>query len=459
MGAVLVFCRGRGRLGSLLFLASRAVLRPGLFRDARIDTELPNDSLTRGWGRGLGIGGDAGVLPGPGTARLAWGGRFVATGRDWAYDRRSMDAEIAIVDVALPGRGYSVEIGFGLLVRLGGRLRELSRAGQVLVVTDSNVGPLYAERVAASLAAGGFSVAVHTVPAGDASKSLEEAAGLYDRLADSHHGRFDPVIALGGGVVGDLAGFAAATWMRGVPFVQCPTTLLADIDASVGGKTGVNHSSGKNMVGAFHQPLVVCVDVDCLRSLDDRDYRAGLAESVKHAVIRDETFLRWHEDNAEAIIGRDPEVVCELIRRNCAIKAAVVVEDEREMAADEVGRAALNFGHTVGHAIEAASQYALRHGEAVALGMVAALDLAVRECGLPESDRCRVESLIAALGLPIHSPLPLSEADLMQRMRGDKKVRHQVPRLAVPSELGAVRWLESPSEVSVQTAIRRVIGP
>jgi 3-dehydroquinate synthase len=382
----------------------------------------------------------------------------MATGPDRPYDRRPMDAEIAIVEVALPGRAYSVEIASGLTDRLGARLRELSQARQALLVTDSNVGPLYAAHVAASLSAAGFAVATHTVPAGDASKSLEEAARLYDRLADSHHGRFDPVIALGGGMTGDLAGFAAATWMRGVPFVQCPTTLLADIDASVGGKTAVNHPGGKNMVGAFHQPLVVCIDVDCLRSLDDRDYRAGLAESVKHAVIRDETFLRWHEDHAEAIIGRTPEVVCELIRRNCAIKAAVVVEDERETATGDVGRAALNFGHTVGHAIEAASRYALHHGEAVALGMVAALDLAVRDCGFPESDRCRVESLIAALGLPIRSPLPLAEADLMQRMRGDKKVRHQVLRLAVPSELGAVRWLESPSEVSLAAAIRRVIG-
>ncbi len=383
----------------------------------------------------------------------------VASGPESPYDRGRMDAEIAIVEVPLPGRAYSIEIGPRLTNRLGPRLRGLSQAHQALLVTDSTVGPLYAERLAASLSSAGFSVVTHTMPAGDASKSLEQAALLYDRLAESHHGRFDPVIALGGGVVGDLAGFAAATWMRGVPLVQCPTTLEADIDASVGGKTAVNHPSGKNMVGAFHQPLVVCIDVDCLGSLDDRDYRAGLAESVKHAVIRDEAFLRWHEDHVEAIVGRAPEIVCDLIRRNCAIKAAVVVEDEREMATDEVGRAALNFGHTVGHAIEAASRYALRHGEAVALGMVAALDLAVRECGFPESGQCRVESLLTGLGLPIRSPLPLAVDDLMRRMRGDKKVRHQVLRLAVPSALGAMLWLESPSEMSLASAIERVIGP
>ncbi len=369
-----------------------------------------------------------------------------------------MNAEIATVDVALPGREYAVEIGPGLAGRLGARLRELTEAGQALLVTDSTVGPLYAEGVAASLSLAGFSVVTHTVPAGDASKSLEQTAGIYDRLAETHHGRFDPVVALGGGVVGDLAGYAAATWMRGVPWVQCPTTLEADIDASVGGKTAVNHPSGKNMVGAFHQPVLVCIDVDCLKSLGDRDYRAGLAESVKHAVIRDEAFLRWHEDNASAITEQAPVVVRELIRRNCAIKAAVVVEDEREMAAGEVGRAALNFGHTVGHAIEAASRYALRHGEAVALGIVAALDLAVRECGFPEAGRCRVESLLGVLGLPVRSPVPLAAGDLIQRMGGDKKVRHQVLRLAIPSGFGDMRWLESPTEASLSAAIRRVIG-
>lgn len=370
-----------------------------------------------------------------------------------------MAPKIAIVDVALPGRGYSVEIGSGLTGRLGARLRDSCHARQALLVTDSTVGPLYAERVAASLSSAGFSVAVHTVPAGDASKSLEQAAGIYDRLAETHHGRFDPVVALGGGVVGDLTGFAAATWMRGVPWVQCPTTLEADIDASVGGKTAVNHPSGKNLVGAFHQPLLVCIDVDCLESLGDRDYRAGLAESVKHAVISDEAFLRWHEDNAAAIVNREPAVLRELIRRNCAIKAAVVVEDEREMATGErVGRAALNFGHTIGHAIEAASGYALRHGEAVALGMVAALDLSVSQCGFSEAGRRRVESLLADLGLPVRSPMPFAADDLIRRMGGDKKVRHQILRLAVPSRFGDMRWLESPGEEGLMRAIQRVIS-
>lgn len=340
--------------------------------------------------------------------------------------------------------------------RLGGRLRGLCDATRATVVTDDIVGPLYADRAVGSLAAGGFDVTLATVPAGDGSKSLEQAGQLYDRLAEVGHGRGDPVIALGGGMVGDLAGFVAATWMRGVPFVQCPTTLESDIDASIGGKTAVNHSSGKNLIGAFHQPIYVCIDIDCLETLSDRDYRAGLAESVKHAIIRDKLFFRWHEEKAGAITNREPRIVCDLICWNCEIKAAVVVEDERESAQQGVGRAVLNFGHTVGHAIEAQSEYALRHGEAVSLGMVAVLDLAVRHCGFSEEDRVRSESLLQALGLPIRSTRSLDTVDLIRRMAGDKKALHQVLRFVLPDRIGRVGWLPSPDEASLMRAIERL---
>ncbi len=360
------------------------------------------------------------------------------------------------IEVPLPGRGYLIEIGSSLMDRLGGRLRGFCDATRVTIVTDDIVGPLYADRAVGSLAGGGFDVAVATVPAGDGSKSLEQAGLLYDRLADLGHGRGDPVIALGGGMVGDLAGFVAATWMRGVPFVQCPTTLEADIDASIGGKTAVNHPSGKNLIGAFHQPIFVCIDIDCLATLSDRDYRAGLAESVKHAIIRDKLFFQWHEEKAGAITSRESGVVCDLIRWNCEIKSAVVVEDERESARQEVGRAALNFGHTVGHAIEAQSEYALRHGEAVSLGMVAALDLAVRHCEFPEEDRVRSESLLQALGLPIRSTRSLDATDLIRRMAGDKKALHQVLRFVLPDRIGRVEWLSSPDEASLMGAIERL---
>lgn len=363
-----------------------------------------------------------------------------------------------IVGVNLPGRAYSIEIGSGTTGHLGLRLLKMTEAKRATIVTDENVASLHSKDLVASLEAAGFAVGVVTVAAGEASKSLEQAGLIYDELARLPHGRQDPVIALGGGMVGDLAGFVAATWMRGVPFVQCPTTLEADIDASVGGKTAVNHSSGKNMIGVFHQPSLVWIDVDCLRTLSDRDYRAGLAESVKHAVIRDAAFLEWHEENTRAIVERETATVQELIRRNCEIKAAVVVEDEREAATQGVGRAVLNFGHTVGHAIEAACEYDLRHGEAVALGMVAALDLAVRHLGFSDHDRQRTESLLSALGLPVRTSRPLDVVDLLSRMKSDKKTKHQAIRFVLPRRIGDVAWYDAPSEESLKEAIERVIG-
>ena len=363
---------------------------------------------------------------------------------------------MAIVEVNLPGRAYSIHIGAGTIARLGSSLRDRSAARLATIITDSNVGPLYAQGLADSLRAAGFDVATLTVPAGESSKSLRHAEGLYDGLADRHSGRDDPIIALGGGVVGDLAGFVAATWMRGVPLVQCPTTLEADVDASVGGKTAVNHPTGKNLIGVFHQPVLVWIDVDCLRTLSDRDYRAALAESVKHGLISGEAFFRWHEDHAEAISQREPETLGELIRRNCQIKASVVIEDERENETRTVGRAALNLGHTIGHAVEAQCGYSLRHGEAVSLGIVAALDLAVRHAGFPDADRQRTEALLSALGLPVRSTTTLDVSDLLRRMAGDKKNRGQTLRFVLPERIGTLRWFDEPEEESIRLAIDRI---
>lgn len=364
--------------------------------------------------------------------------------------------ETATVTVELAARSYSIEIGGGLLARLGARLRRLSPAKRVTLVTESTVGPLYADAAQAALDAAGFGVTTATVPAGEATKCLDAAGRLYETLAAAPHGRGDPIIALGGGVVGDLAGFVAATWMRGVPFVQCPTTLEADIDASVGGKTAVNHPAGKNLIGAFHQPVLVCIDTACLATLSDRDYRAGLAESVKHALIRDASFIHWHEEHVEAVLRRDPVIVRELIRRNCEIKAAVVAEDERETAERTVGRAALNLGHTAGHAIEAQSGYALRHGEAVSLGLVVALDLAVRCRGFPAADRDRAEALLLALGLPVRAREAVDAADLIRRMASDKKARHRALRFVLPSAIGQVEWMESVAHRHLEAALGRL---
>jgi 3-dehydroquinate synthase len=336
-------------------------------------------------------------------------------------------------------------------------MRRQFDARRVTVVTDSNVGPLHAARLGESLNGAGFEAVVLTVPAGDASKSLRQAEALYARLAERGHERAEPIIALGGGMVGDLAGFVAATWLRGVPFVQCPTTVEADVDASVGGKTALNHPAGKNLIGCFHQPSLVCIDTDCLGTLRKRDFTAGLAESVKHAVIRDQAFFEWHEANVGAIVAQEPRTLLELVERNCRNKAEVVVADERETAEEGVGRAALNFGHTVGHAIEAQFNYELRHGEAVALGMVAAMDLAVRFAGFAEAERERVEAMLRALGLPVVCAAPLDVDEILRRLAADKKARGRTVRFVVPTVIGRVRWLEAPAVAEVERAISRVL--
>jgi 3-dehydroquinate synthase len=378
-----------------------------------------------------------------------------------------MAEQLVTVDVPLFGRAYQITVGPGALRQLGQRLRERCATGgmpaseqacRATLITDTNVGPLYAGRAVAVLQTAGFETLVLTVPAGDATKSLAQAAAIYDCLADRRHSRAEPVVALGGGMVGDLAGFVAATWLRGVPFVQCPTTVEADVDAGVGGKTAVSHPAGKNLIGAFHQPIFVCIDTDCLATLSPRDFRAGLAESVKHAVIRDRAFFDWHEARAADILAPDAATLRELIRRNCENKAAVVVADERETDDIGVGRAALNFGHTIGHAIEAQLNYELRHGEAVALGMVAAMDLAVRHAGFPEPERARVEALLTVLELPVRSPRLLDVPDLLLRLGADKKVRNRAVRFVVPPHIGAVCWLDSPPAADIERAIHRITG-
>jgi len=363
-----------------------------------------------------------------------------------------------IVHVDLPGRAYAIHIGAGLVNRAGALLAERCSAERATIITDDNVGPLYGDPLAESIELAGFEATILGVPAGDASKSLEIAGQLYDELADGRHARDEPIIALGGGMVGDLAGFVAATWHRGVPFVQVPTTLEADIDAAVGGKTALNHAVGKNLIGAFHQPVLVCTDIACLETLADRDYRAGLAESVKHAVVADAEFLAWQERNLDAILSRQPDVLAELIRRNCAIKAAIVASDERETSCAIVGRAALNFGHTIGHAIEAACGYELRHGEAVALGMMVEMDLAVRLSALGDVERRRVEELLARLQLPHQLPKGTDTADIVARLDADKKVTGGTPRFVLPAGLGEVRW-SSPPSPDILDSLARVITP
>lgn len=235
-------------------------------------------------------------------------------------------------------------------------------------------------------------------------------------------------------MVGDLTGFLAATWLRGVPFVQVPTTLEADVDAAVGGKTAVNHAAGKNLIGAFHQPRMVLIDTGTLATLDERDHRAGLAESVKHGIIRDAEFFTWHEDRARAILDRDEAVLGELIERNCRIKAEVVAADEREAGL----RAILNFGHTIGHAIESDQAYALRHGECVALGMVAATEIAVARGMLARRDADRITVLLKKMGLATRLRQPADPEVLTALMQKDKKVQSGKIRFVLPTGIGEV---------------------
>jgi 3-dehydroquinate synthase len=330
----------------------------------------------------------------------------------------------ATIDVELGERSYPILIGRGLLgafdltPRLAGR--------DCLVVTDENVAPAWLARLAGSL--GGARYESLVLPAGERHKTLATAERILDALAGMRAGRDATVVALGGGVVGDVAGFAAACWMRGIAYVQVPTTLLAQVDSSVGGKTGVNHREGKNLVGAFHQPRAVLIDTDVLGTLPDRELAAGLAEVIKHGAIADAGFFAWLEEHIEDLVARSPEALAHAIRRSCEIKAAVVAADEREAGR----RALLNYGHTFGHAIENVLGYGeWLHGEAVAAGMVMAAELS----GLPAAEVSRLRRLIERAGLPVEPPAGC-RAQLVEAMRLDKKARAGELRFVLLERIG-----------------------
>ncbi len=333
------------------------------------------------------------------------------------------------VAVDLGARSYEILIGAGQLERIGAEIvRVLPKARRALVISDTNVGPLYGERVREALAAAGIASVKAVIPAGEGSKTLDQAAYLYRGCAEAGLERSSVIVALGGGVVGDLAGFVAATYLRGIPFVQVPTSLLAQVDSSVGGKTGIDLPQGKNLVGAFHQPALVLADPDVFASLPPRDFFSGMGEVVKHGVIRDAAFLSFLEEHVDAIRSREPAVMERLVAINCGIKAAVVSADEREGGL----RAILNFGHTLGHAVEAKLGFGQwLHGECVAVGMVAATAIArevgvLQDQGLPD----RLELLLRRLDLPTRIPAHLTYEELVPLMQMDKKV-----------EAGKVRWV------------------
>jgi 3-dehydroquinate synthase len=351
------------------------------------------------------------------------------------------------VEVALGARSYPIHIGVGSLDDIA--TWRASIAGRhVLVVSNETVAPLYLDRVAAGL--GGLIHATVVLPDGEQHKTFDNVARVLDALATLGASRDATVIALGGGVIGDLAGFAAACWMRGVNFVQMPTTLLAMVDSSVGGKTGVNLPVGKNLVGAFHQPRAVVIDTDTLATLPLREYLAGLAEVVKYGAIGDETFFSWLEAHADALLAREPGALVNAIAASCRHKAGVVARDERE----EGERALLNFGHTFGHAIEVEAGYGtLLHGEAVAIGMQLAARLSTTLGRAPAADAERLENLLIRLGLPTRLPHGSDPDRLIGRMRLDKKSVSGQLRLILWRGLGAADIVGGIDETSIRALL------
>jgi 3-dehydroquinate synthase len=341
---------------------------------------------------------------------------------------------MARVTITLPHHSYDISIEAGALVGIGERVRALAPHALCGVIADARVWQECGERFEASLDAAGYRMKLALLDRGEEGKNLATVEELYALLLDASLERRSPILAVGGGVTGDLAGFVAATYLRGVPFLQCPTSLLAMVDSSVGGKTGFNVSQGKNLIGAFYQPDAVVIDPLILRSLPAREIRCGLAECIKHAVIRDAALFEFIRDEMEGVFAFSAETLIELIRWNVEIKAAVVTEDEREKGV----RAHLNFGHSFGHVIEASVGYGkILHGEAVGLGMLAATRVAVEmglcDRGLGEE----LESLLAAAGLPIRQELP-GDDELDRIMLHDKKVIDHRIRLILPKTLGSV---------------------
>jgi 3-dehydroquinate synthase len=351
---------------------------------------------------------------------------------------------------AIDAGGYRVIIGAGLRHSFASRIVEAAPAHRFAVVSDADVAPLYADALVTDLGRHGRT-SLHLMPAGEAHKTRETWARLTDDLLAAGCGRDTTVVALGGGVVGDLAGFVAATFMRGVPVVQCPTSLLAMIDASVGGKTGVDTAAGKNLVGAFHPPAVVLADVEILNTLPRSHRRAGLAEAIKHGVIADAAYFARIDESLPALVNGDAEATLALIARSVEIKADVVRADEHEHGI----RKTLNFGHTLGHAIELSSGYTLLHGEAVAIGMVLEARLAERIGVAPRGTSSEIERVIARAGLPVARPAAMNVDSVLEATRLDKKARGGAVAYSLPAGIGAMAGAERGWAIEVGDALVR----
>jgi 3-dehydroquinate synthase len=360
------------------------------------------------------------------------------------------------VQVPLGDRTYTIVVDRKLLRTLGERCGNFGLAGRCAVITDKNVGALYANNVLYSLKQAGLDAVLVTIPAGEKAKSLAVVQKCYDALAKHRLERKSFIIALGGGVVGDLAGFVAATYLRGIPFVQVPTTLLAQVDSSVGGKVGVNLAAGKNLVGAFYQPRHVLCDLATLDSLPDRELRAGLAEVIKYGIIYDAEFFEKIERELPKILKRNGEVLGEIVARSCEIKAGVVGQDETESGL----RAILNFGHTIGHGLEAISRYGkYLHGEAISIGQVAAAHLSARVLRLPKSDVARIRALFERAGLPVAVRLTkVQRKQLFDAMKLDKKVSGGEIKFVLAREIGQVEYGVKVPNAEVEAVLDEIGG-
>ena len=356
-----------------------------------------------------------------------------------------------VVKVPLGGRSYRILIDGGLLACLGAECARLKLGRRCAVISDRRVAPRYGRAVMRSLRGAGFEPVAITVPAGEAAKSLTTVRQCYDQLAAHRLERQSFIIALGGGVVGDLSGFLAATYLRGIPFVQVPTTLLAQVDSSVGGKVGVNLRAGKNLVGAFHQPRLVLCDLDTLGTLPGRELRAGLAEVIKYGIIYDAHLFARLERGLPRLLAREPKALAAVIARCCEIKAEVVGQDETEGGL----RAILNFGHTIGHAIENISGYGkFLHGEAISIGQVAAAQLSTELLGLSGVELERITSLFTQAGLPTHIKLSAPQRKrILAAMKLDKKVSGGEVKFVLVEKIGKARWGQNVPSAHIDHAL------
>ena len=351
------------------------------------------------------------------------------------------------LNVELADRSYPISIGSGLLAQRD-LFTQAIRGRRVMIVTNETVAPLYLERLQQTL--DGYQLDACILPDGEAYKTLDSFGRIMTALLEGGHGRDTTVIALGGGVIGDLAGFAAASYQRGVAFIQIPTTLLSQVDSSVGGKTGVNHPLGKNMIGAFYQPKAVIIDTDCLVTLPRRELSAGLAEVIKYGIIWDAEFFAWLELNISGLLALDTSLLIQAILRCCSIKADVVSQDETENGV----RALLNLGHTFGHAIESEQGYGnWLHGEAVAAGTVLAAQTALQLGLLNQAQVARIAALLLAAELPLSAPADMDFPVFMRHMMRDKKVLAGKLRLILPTNIGQADLFSDVSETVLQSVI------